>query len=658
MVFTCKMQNLSMIIPEAEIMVPDSETNVHTKHIPNPTIPSNRTESGNSVTQNEVYLPNIDEETRDTKENADGKDNLSERGANEIVDVLEEKELEVKGEHEDMISHVKEDKDKKVDVEKELFSEKERRKIDKRKERDKGLFGEEGETGNSKESFDERQKNAIDIKRNEEKHKYDPRAYQESERKESDRAEEIENEEKSDFDIKRDGPVNYEDNKLKIKEGRTDTNRDKENWNGKKAFDKVGYREERVGPESFDNVDIIGDQKGGKIPGEESFDDKKFDDDGNDLIKGKKEGTLTKKENERVAKGEITIYKRDQRENDDKRKAGEGDLENTNDERIEKKRKIDGRRMDENKGNELNSNEESERHREGDNENKIQEEKEEDNEEDEELNANNVNTLVHKKDERINIEEEKEEEEDKKVKKEEETVDNDGSSNEEQENALNVNENKENKEVENKTEEEESLNTYTVSRSKREESRKDNEQRADQEDKREDIKGVEKERLRGERETYYKEIEHIETSLGPDKKNDEVQENRNEKDGRTNENGDELMQQKNGEIKRDKNNREEHRVTKTNIEVEGGKNTKGGTNIKGETKKKAGGPSSASFKDKGKGGKQKNRNTEKSKEQPRVRNAQPPDNSAQQTGSCKDDQPKKVLFVHIYFEFQYLLIYF
>lgn len=111
------------------------------------------------------------------------------------------------------------------------------------------------------------------------------------------------------------------------------------------------------------------------------------------------------------------------------------------------------------------------------------------------------------------------------------------------------------------------------------------------------------------------------------------------------------MQQEYEEKKRDSNIREKGTVIETNSEVEEGYDTKGGADIKGGVEKKIGGPSGGSLKDKGKGEEQKYGNTEKNKEQLKVQNAQPLDSSAQQTDSCRDNQPKKVLFVHASNEF-------
>lgn len=365
---------------EAEIMVAVTQADVYTRHIPNPTISSVKTESGNPVTQNEV-LPISGEETKDTNENADTNDIISEGGENDIVDVLEERELQDKGANEDIIPNVKEDKDKEVYVEKELLSEEEGRMLDKRKERDKGFFGIEGKergTGNSEESYDDRQKDAVDMKRNEEKDIFEPGTYQENERKESDSVEEIKNEEIIDFDIK------SEDKEKEIIERRMDANKDKENWKGKEAFDKEGYIGEREGPESFHTLEMLGDQIEGEIPRGKTLDDKTNDDNVNVIIEDKKEGPLTENDEDRLdvsyekgrgAKGEITIYQGHQGETDGKRKAEEGgDLERM-EERIEKKRKVDGKTFEENKGNETTSNE-SESQGEGDNGNEKKKEKE------------------------------------------------------------------------------------------------------------------------------------------------------------------------------------------------------------------------------------------------------------------------------------------
>lgn len=700
-----------MIIPEAEIIVPDTQADVYTRHIPNTTISSIRTESGNPVTQNEVYVPNSGEETKDTNENAGTKDTILEEEENDIVDVLEERELEDIGANEDKIPNVKEDKDKEEYVEKELLSEEERRKLDKRKERDKGLIGKEGRTGNSEESYDDRQKDAVDMKRNEEKDVFEPGTYQEKERKESDRVEEIEHEEKIGFDIKSDGPDNDEDKEIEIKERRMDANKDIENWKGKEAFDKERYREERVGPVSFHTLEMLGDQKEGEIPGGENLNDKRIDDDVNEIIEDRKEVPLTEKDQNRVdvrfekgkgPKGEITIYKRLQGEKDGKRKAEEGgDLERM-DERIEKKIKVDEKRIDENKGNEMNYNEESESQR-GDNGYEKKEEKEGNREEkgeekagfdpslrpsDEntsfcsnlaesnrssfkgyndkqiqqdtvttdntaqheegmgdgkEVNASNVKTLVDKGVERKIIEEEEEEKEEEKTQVKKGAVGNDGLSDGKQEIAVNGKEDKEKKEEEiEKVKEDESLNKNALSGSKREESRNENEQGADQEDQKEEITGVEKERIRPEREAYCGEIERDEKSSGQDQKYDEFKGSKIEKDGRKNENEDKLMQPENEEKKTNKNNIVEGNVT--NSKIEGGKDTKGGTDIIGGIEKKAEVPSGGGFKDKGKGEEQKNGNTEKDKEQLKMQNAQPLNSSAQQTDICRDDQPKQVFF--------------
>lgn len=96
---------------------------------------------------------------KDINENVDINDIILEGGENDIVDVLEERELQDKGVNEDIIFNVKEDKDKEVYVEKELLLEEEGRMLDKRKERDKGFFGKEGKErgiGNSEELYDDR----------------------------------------------------------------------------------------------------------------------------------------------------------------------------------------------------------------------------------------------------------------------------------------------------------------------------------------------------------------------------------------------------------------------------------------------------------------------------------------------------------------------
>lgn len=96
---------------------------------------------------------------KDINENVDINDIILEGGENDIVDVLEERELQDKGVNEDIIFNVKEDKDKEVYVEKELLLEEEGRMLDKRKERDKGFFGIEGKErgiGNSEELYDDR----------------------------------------------------------------------------------------------------------------------------------------------------------------------------------------------------------------------------------------------------------------------------------------------------------------------------------------------------------------------------------------------------------------------------------------------------------------------------------------------------------------------
>lgn len=718
------MQNLYVFIPAAEIMVPDTQTDVYTRRIPSPTISSTRTESGNPVTQNEVNLPNSGEKTKDTNENADSKDNTLEGEENEIVDVLKERELEDKGGIEHIKPNVKEDKDKEVDVEKELLAGEER-KTEKRKERDKGLFGEEGGTGNSDESFDERQKRALDVKRNEEKNEIQSGAYQENKQKESDRVEEIKNEEKIGFDIKSDGPDSDKNREIEIKERTMDAREDREKLEGEEAFENVGDREEVVGPESFYTVEMLGDQNGGEIPKGENVDDIKIINNKNEIIEDRKEGPLAENDEDRVdviykkgrgAKGEITIYMGQQGEKDEKRKAEEEDLERMG-ERIEKKRKVNERRIEENKGNETNSNEESERQQGGDNENEIKEEKEEQNEEQEEeeeegggfdsllqpsdedtlfsknlaennrssfkgyndqqieqdtlttdnnaqhmegmekggeVIASDVKILVDKEEESKNIEEEEQEEEeekDKKVKNEEGTVDNEESSDVKHTDAVNGKERKEKKEEEKEKVEEESLNRDAISGSKREESRNESGQGVNQGDKKREIKGVEKERIGGEREAYCEKIGLDGKSSGPDKMSDESKENKNEEDGRKNENEDELMQQEYEEKKRDTNIGEEVTVTETNSEVEGGYDTKGGADIKGGVEKKIGGPSNESLKDKGKGEERKYGNTEEYLKQPKERTAQPLDSSAQQTDSCIDNQPKKVLFVHASYKF-------
>lgn len=236
-------------------------------------------------------------------------------------------------------------------------------------------MGKKGGTGNSEESYDDRQKDAVDMKRNEWKDVFESGTYQENERKESDWVEKIEHEEKIGFDIKSDGPDNDEDKEIEIKVRRIYANKDKENWKGKEAFDKEGYREERVRPESFHTLEMLGDQKEGEIPGGENLNDKKIDDDVNEIIEDRKGGLLTENDGNRVdvsfekgkgPNGEITIYKRLQGEKDRKRKAEEGgDLERM-DEILENKIKVDGKRIEENKGNETNDNEESESQR-GDN---------------------------------------------------------------------------------------------------------------------------------------------------------------------------------------------------------------------------------------------------------------------------------------------------
>lgn len=99
------------------------------------------------------------------------------------------------------------------------------------------------------------------------------------------------------------------------------------------------------------------------------------------------------------------------------------------------------------------------------------------------------------------------------------------------------------------------------------------------------------------------------------------------------------MQPENGEKKLDKKIIDEGTVTVTNSKIEGGKDTKGGADIIGEIEKKSG-----SFKDKGKGEEQKNGNTEKDKEQLKMQNAQSLNSSAQQTDSCRDDQPNRYYF--------------
>lgn len=236
-------------------------------------------------------------------------------------------------------------------------------------------MGKKGGTGNSEESYDDRQKDAVDMKRNEWKDVFESGTYQENERKESDWVEKIEHEEKIGFDIKSDGPDNDEDKEIEIKVRRIYANKDKENWKGKEAFDKEGYREERVRPESFHTLEMLGDHKEGEIPGGENLNDKKIDDDVNEIIEDRKGGLLTENDGNRVdvsfekgkgPNGEITIYKRLQGEKDRKRKAEEGgDLERM-DEILENKIKVDGKRIEENKGNETNDNEESESQR-GDN---------------------------------------------------------------------------------------------------------------------------------------------------------------------------------------------------------------------------------------------------------------------------------------------------
>lgn len=232
-------------------------------------------------------------------------------------------------------------------------------------------MGKKGGTGNSEESYDDRQKDAVDMKRNEWKDVFESGTYQENERKESDWVEKIEHEEKIGFDIKSDGPDNDEDKEIEIKVRRIYANKDKENWKGKEAFDKEGYREERVRPESFHTLEMLGDQKEGEIPGE-NLNDKKIDDDVNEIIEDRKGGLLTENDGNRVdvsfekgkgQNGEITIYKRLQGEKDRKRKAEEGgDLERM-DEILENKIKVDGKRIEENKGNETNDNKESESQR-------------------------------------------------------------------------------------------------------------------------------------------------------------------------------------------------------------------------------------------------------------------------------------------------------